>query len=337
MTGSAWRRSSAAPATPIRTPRPKVCTVAPSSWARSAGSASGRGGLDASDDGVVGDGRRRRVDLVRPRADRGGTVDGAARGARSGSDLPLTVERHVVATFRWAAPSRRRRTGIWSVATTSDRKGEDLYLVGPVHPGPQADPDAFDQEIREDEVRALAEAVVRRVPQLERSEVHGGWASLYDVSPDWQPVIGEVAPNVFVDAGTSGHGFKLAPALGRHVADLVVGDHPSSIRAWRSSTPPGSRGEARFRPGIGTPGSSADQIQPDRESSDPNRPGGAERMFEPFETVGAIADGSPGAARRAVRRSDGERARGSTSARSSRAPRSGAPSTRGARRPGERG
>ena len=95
--------------------------------------------------------------------------------------------------------------------------------MGPVHPAPQVDPDDFDQEIREDEVRRLAEAVVRRVPQLERSEVHGGWASLYDVSPDWQPMIGEVAPNVFVDAGTSGHGFKLAPALGKHVADMVVG------------------------------------------------------------------------------------------------------------------
>jgi sarcosine oxidase subunit beta len=95
--------------------------------------------------------------------------------------------------------------------------------VGPVHPAPQVDPDDFDQEIREDEVRRLAEAVVRRVPQLGRSEAHGGWASLYDVSPDWQPVIGQVAPNVFVDAGTSGHGFKLAPALGKHVADLVSG------------------------------------------------------------------------------------------------------------------
>jgi glycine/D-amino acid oxidase-like deaminating enzyme len=28
---------------------------------------------------------------------------------------------------------------------------------------------------------------------------------------------------VFVDAGTSGHGFKLGPALGEHVADLVMG------------------------------------------------------------------------------------------------------------------
>ena len=94
--------------------------------------------------------------------------------------------------------------------------------MGPVHPAPQADPDDFDPEIREDEVRALAAAVVRRVPQLSASEFHGGWASLYDVSPDWQPMIGRVAPNVFVDAGTSGHGFKLAPALGKHVADLMM-------------------------------------------------------------------------------------------------------------------
>ena len=138
-------------------------------------------------------------------------------------ELPITVERHVVATFRWAGAEPTPAHGDLVGGYYFRPEGDDLYLVGPVHPAPQVDPDDFDQEIREDEVRRLAEAVVRRVPQLERSEVHGGWASLYDVSPDWQPVIGEVAPNVFVDAGTSGHGFKLAPALGKHVADMVVG------------------------------------------------------------------------------------------------------------------
>ncbi len=141
--------------------------------------------------------------------------------AQVGADLPLTVERHVVATFRWAGAEPTPAHGDLIGGYYFRPEGEDLYLVGPVHPAPQADPDDFDQQIREDEVRRLAEAVVHRVPQLEGSQVHGGWASLYDVSPDWQPVIGEVAPNVFVDAGTSGHGFKLAPALGKHVADLV--------------------------------------------------------------------------------------------------------------------
>lgn len=140
-----------------------------------------------------------------------------------GAELPLTVERHVVATFRWGGAEPTPAHGDLVGGYYFRPEGEDLYLVGPVHAAPQVDPDDFDQEIREDEFRWLAEAVVRRVPQLERSEVHGGWASLYDVSPDWQPVIGELATNVFVDAGTSGHGFKLAPALGKHVADLVEG------------------------------------------------------------------------------------------------------------------
>jgi sarcosine oxidase subunit beta len=146
-----------------------------------------------------------------------------ALAAQVGADLPLTVERHVVATFRWAEAEPTPAHGDLIGGYYFRPEGEDLYLVGPLHAAPRADPEDFDQEIREDEVRRLAEAVVRRVPQLERSEVHGGWASLYDVSPDWQPLIGEIAPNVFVDAGTSGHGFKLAPALGGHVADLVSG------------------------------------------------------------------------------------------------------------------
>ena len=140
-----------------------------------------------------------------------------------GVDLPLTVERHVVATFRWAGASPVPAHGDLISGYYFRPEGDDLYLMGPVHPALQVDPDDFDEEIREDEVRGLAEAAVRRVPHLAASEFHGGWASLYDVSPDWQPVIGEVAPNVFVDAGTSGHGFKLAPALGKHVADLVMG------------------------------------------------------------------------------------------------------------------
>jgi sarcosine oxidase subunit beta len=143
--------------------------------------------------------------------------------AQVGVDLPLTVERHVVATFAWGSAEPAPAHGDLIGGYYFRPEGENLYLVGPVHPAAQADPDVFDAEIREDETRSLAAAVVRRLPHLAASEIHGGWASLYDVSPDWQPVIGQVAPNVFVDAGTSGHGFKLAPALGKHVADLVTG------------------------------------------------------------------------------------------------------------------
>jgi glycine/D-amino acid oxidase-like deaminating enzyme len=151
-----------------------------------------------------------------------------ALAAQVGVELPLTVERHVVATFRWAGAEPAPAHGDVAGGYYFRPEGEDLFLVGPLAPEPQVDPDDFDQEIRPDEVERLARMVVHRVPRLSVAEVHGGWASLYDVSPDWQPVIGQIAPHVFVDAGTSGHGFKLAPALGRHVADLVLGNEPAA-------------------------------------------------------------------------------------------------------------
>jgi sarcosine oxidase subunit beta len=141
-----------------------------------------------------------------------------------GVDLPLTVERHIVGVYRWGearpAPAHGDLVGGYYFRP----EGEELFLVGPVHPGPEVDPDRFDTTTGQRELEELAAPVTQRVPELQGASIHGGWASLYDVSPDWQPVIGEIAPGIFVDAGTSGHGFKLAPALGRHVAALVVGE-----------------------------------------------------------------------------------------------------------------
>jgi sarcosine oxidase, subunit beta len=143
--------------------------------------------------------------------------------AMVGADLPLTVERHIVATFAWSDDARVPAHGDLPNGYYFRPEGDELFLVGPLHPEPTVDPDAFDERVGSEEASRLGARVVNRVPGLLHATSRGGWASLYDVSPDWQPVIGEIAPGVFVDAGTSGHGFKLAPALGRHLADLVTG------------------------------------------------------------------------------------------------------------------
>jgi glycine/D-amino acid oxidase-like deaminating enzyme len=143
--------------------------------------------------------------------------------AMAGADLPLTVERHVVATFAWSDDVRVPAHGDLPNGYYFRPEGDELFLMGPLYPEPTVDPDAFDERVGADEASRLGARVVNRVPGLVHATSRGGWASLYDVSPDWQPVIGEIAPGVFVDAGTSGHGFKLAPALGRHLADLVTG------------------------------------------------------------------------------------------------------------------
>ena len=149
-----------------------------------------------------------------------------ALAAQVGVRLPLTVERHIVAMAGWGD------TEPVSFAFADVRKGYyarpeggEQLLMGPLTPEPELDdPDRFDDRLHDDEAVGLIQRVVERAPSLEGLQPRGGWASLYDVSPDWQPVIGEVAEGVYVDAGTSGHGFKLAPDLGRHVVDLMMGE-----------------------------------------------------------------------------------------------------------------
>lgn len=46
---------------------------------------------------------------------------------------------------------------------------------------------------------------------------------LYDVTPDHQPIVGRVREHVWVAAGFSGRGFMQAPAIGRIVAESVLG------------------------------------------------------------------------------------------------------------------
>jgi sarcosine oxidase subunit beta len=48
----------------------------------------------------------------------------------------------------------------------------------------------------------------------------------YDMTPDAQPIVDEVADGLWVAAGFSGHGFMVAPSTGTLVAAGVAGDEP---------------------------------------------------------------------------------------------------------------
>jgi sarcosine oxidase subunit beta len=49
------------------------------------------------------------------------------------------------------------------------------------------------------------------------------WAGLCTATPDGNPLLGEVAPGVFVAAGWQGHGFMRSPALGETIAEQILG------------------------------------------------------------------------------------------------------------------
>jgi glycine/D-amino acid oxidase-like deaminating enzyme len=86
-----------------------------------------------------------------------------------------------------------------------------------------ADPDAYLNRATDDFLEMAVEKISHRFPGLADASVAGTYAGCYDVTPDFNPVISETpVESLVVAAGFSGHGFKISPAVGRLVADLVV-------------------------------------------------------------------------------------------------------------------
>jgi glycine/D-amino acid oxidase-like deaminating enzyme len=66
--------------------------------------------------------------------------------------------------------------------------------------------------------------IERLLPRLAHVSFPALVRGLYDVTPDHQPIVGQVPGHagLFIAAGFSGHGFMLAPAVARIVADAVT-------------------------------------------------------------------------------------------------------------------
>jgi len=73
----------------------------------------------------------------------------------------------------------------------------------------------------EDEVMRLA---ITRVPAAGRSSLSHAVAGLYEMTPDANPIVGEVPGNegLYCCAGFAGHGFMHAPAIGELFAELLT-------------------------------------------------------------------------------------------------------------------
>jgi sarcosine oxidase subunit beta len=109
-----------------------------------------------------------------------------------------------------------------------------LTLVGRIDPAEAdavVDPDDYSEGV---DVAFMADAggrLVSRYPAMEQSQSAGGYGALYAITPDWHPIIDELLPNsgFYCCAGFSGHGFKLGPAIGEMVADMVLGESSLAI------------------------------------------------------------------------------------------------------------
>jgi sarcosine oxidase subunit beta len=86
-------------------------------------------------------------------------------------------------------------------------------------------PDNDQGDIPLDYIVEVGEQVAQRFPSYATAGLASSWTGVYDVTPDWNPVLGRI-PDVgglVVGYGFSGHGFKLSPGVGRVLAQSALG------------------------------------------------------------------------------------------------------------------
>ena len=152
---------------------------------------------------------------------------------RMGLDYPLRAVRPEQAFFEPPGDVEERPTmyadllnGVYWKPEQSDwvRVGKLAYEDDETVP----DPDHYDEGVSDDFVAFARSALADRLPAFERAVSWGGCGALYTVTPDGHPLVGSVpeVDGLYLASGFSGHGFKLAPTIGRGLAGLITDTGP---------------------------------------------------------------------------------------------------------------
>ncbi|EID13864.1 NAD(P)/FAD-dependent oxidoreductase [Mycolicibacterium phlei] len=109
--------------------------------------------------------------------------------------------------------------------------GEILFGNSDLSDAKVDDPDNYLNRADEAFIDLTVDRVGTRFPGFPDAAITSSYAGCYDATPDWNPVISKTGiDGLIVAAGFSGHGFKIAPAVGKLVADLVVDGRSSDPR-----------------------------------------------------------------------------------------------------------
>jgi len=122
------------------------------------------------------------------------------------------------------------------------RCGSGPFAVGVAYPAESVHPtNPLAATVADDAEPRLRGALKAALPAMASAEVVSTIAGVYDVSQDWHPVLGPWPglDGLYLAVGFSGHGLKLAPAVGEAVADELAGRKPDiDITPLRPSAAP---------------------------------------------------------------------------------------------------
>ena len=112
-----------------------------------------------------------------------------------------------------------------------ERRG--MLLVGVGHPKENelTDPNHYSRDVSRDFVDDVTRRLTHRLPAMEQAILGKGWSGLYTVTPDWNMIL-DKSPDIdglYLAVGGSGHSFKISPAIGLCMAELIVDGTASTV------------------------------------------------------------------------------------------------------------
>ena len=149
-----------------------------------------------------------------------------------GIKVPVSAERHAVLALECASEYSYQMPVLKDLASSGmlyyRSYGGRQMLVSEGNAGEvltSADTDPGDISL--DYVVEVGAQVLKRFPTYEEAGLASSWSGIYDVTPDWNPVLGRIADyeNIVIGFGFSGHGFKLSPCVGKLLAQCALARH----------------------------------------------------------------------------------------------------------------
>lgn len=144
--------------------------------------------------------------------------------------LPLAPERHAVLALACeAAPYTHAMPVYKDLSSTGmlyyrSYGGKHMLVSEGVVGEKLEKADVTQGDVPLDYVADVGAQVAERFPAYDTAGLASSWTGVYDVTPDWNPVLGRLpgVQGLVVGYGFSGHGFKLSPTVGRVLAQEAL-------------------------------------------------------------------------------------------------------------------
>jgi sarcosine oxidase subunit beta len=151
----------------------------------------------------------------------------------AGVDIPITTWRHDTMFIQ-----RPMELGPTHPSVIDDPNGMyfrpetgGLTLVGLEDGNPLGEsPDGYTERAQPGFVARAIERICQRIPLMEHASLQGDHGGYDGFTPDQRAVLGQMGPEGFyLQCGFSGTGFKIAPAVGACMAELILDGEATTV------------------------------------------------------------------------------------------------------------